>query len=129
MQPGGLLLIQILNYERIIGKKIRHLPLNFREDEDGEIVFLRLMEDMGDGRILFCPTTLTYRPHRDPPVEVEGSRIVEIRGWRRAEMTSLLQEAGFEVESLWGDMKGGAYDGDSSSDLVILARRSGPGHQ
>lgn len=121
---GGLFLLQILNYERIIAQKIRHLPLNFREGEEGEVVFLRLMEHVGNGRIRFCPTSLAYRPHDDPPVKVVQSRVVEVRGWKREEMTTQLEGAGFQIESLWGDMEQGPYDPATSSDLVILARKT-----
>jgi SAM-dependent methyltransferase len=123
LHDNGLFLLQILNYERILEKKIRHLPLNFREDDEGETIFLRLMEDAGGGYVRFCPTTLAYRPDSDPPVQVVQSRAVMVRGWRRPEMTALLEEAGFEPDSVWGDMERGPYDPQASPDLVILARK------
>lgn len=56
IEEKGLFLFQILNYERIFEKKIRHLPLNFRPGEgDEEIIFLRLMELLEEGKVLFCP--------------------------------------------------------------------------
>lgn len=123
LHDRGLLLLQILNYERILGKEIRHLPLNFREDDEGETIFLRLMEDAGGGYVRFCPTTLTYRPDNDPPVEVAQSRVVMVRGWKRPEMTLFLEESGFELDSVWGNMERGHYDPQASPDLVILARK------
>jgi SAM-dependent methyltransferase len=120
---GGLFLLQILNYERILEKKIRHLPLNFREDDEGETIFLRLMEDAGGGYVRFCPTTLTYRPDNDPPVEVVQSRAVMVRGWKHPEMTLFLEESGFELDAVWGNMERGPYDPQASPDLVILARK------
>jgi SAM-dependent methyltransferase len=119
--PGGVLLIQILNYERIASKGIRNLPLNFRESDDGEIVFLRLMEPLGGGRVRFCPTTLLYNPKDDPPVRVVQTRLVEIRGWIREEIVRALSETGFRARSVYGDMAGGSYEPEVSADLVIVA--------
>lgn len=124
--PGGRLLIQLLNYDRILGQGIRHLPLNFREGENGEeIVFLRLMTPSPDGRILFFPTTLSLDPGRDEPVSVSGSKRVELRAWTSEALQSALEAAGFTVV-LKGDMMGGEFDPQSSNDLIALATRQAP---
>ena len=122
LEPKGLFLFQILNYERIFKGNIRHLPLNFRQEEDGEIVFLRLMEPLEDGRVRFCPTTLKYHPHADPPVEVVRSRITELRGWKREDLIPLLENAGFSILSVHGDLIGGPYEPLTSHDLVLVAQ-------
>ncbi|MDH3224662.1 MAG: class I SAM-dependent methyltransferase [Gemmatimonadota bacterium] len=124
--PGGKLLIQILNYDRILSQGLRHLPLNFRSDaDDGEIVFLRLMTPADDGRILFFPTTLRLDPTSEEPVSVSGSKRVELRAWNASEVSGALDRAGFAV-TLHGDMQGGAFDVSSSPDLVVLATRGAP---
>ena len=133
--PGGRLLLQILNYERLLGQGIRHLPVNFRDDPAGagEIVFLRLLHRDGDGddagddrHILFYPTTLTLRPGSDRPVEIETTKEVRLRAWRREELVPLLSAAGFEIRSTHGDMVGGPYEPERSSDLVLLAAKDAP---
>ncbi|MCZ6793019.1 MAG: class I SAM-dependent methyltransferase [Planctomycetota bacterium] len=121
--PGGRFLLQILNYERIRRHDIRHLPLNFVKEESGEIIFLRLMETLDGGRVRFCPTTLRYDPSAEPPLEVLRSRLVELRGWRREELTPRLEGAGFDVIDVHGDMEGGPFDPDGSQDLLVVARR------
>ena len=123
--PGGRLLIQLLNYERILSKGIRHLPLNFRADEEGgEIVFLRLMSPAPDGRIHFFPTTLRLDPDRDQPVTVSGTKRVELRAWTTADVVSALEGSDFDVD-LHGDMRGGPFDPETSNDLVIVATHRG----
>ncbi|MCH7664839.1 MAG: class I SAM-dependent methyltransferase [Acidobacteria bacterium] len=130
--PDGRLLIQLLNYERIFSQRIRYLPLNFRDnpEADGEIAFLRLLrfhdegghEDLDDQRhIWFYPTTLALRPGTDRPVEVQASREVRLRAWKRKELETLLPANGFEITALYGDMTGGAYEEETSSDLVLVA--------
>lgn len=120
LEPGGIFLFQILNYERVFEKNIRNLPLNFRREEDGEIIFLRLMELLEEGRIRFCPTTLKYDPQLDPPVQVVRTRMTEIRGWRRKDLTPLLESAGFSIQALHGDMKGAPFEPGTSHDLVMV---------
>ncbi len=122
--PGGIFLLQILNYERIFDQQIRYLPLNFRRDDSGgEIVFLRLMELEPDGRVRFCPCTLRFHPDREPCLEVVKSKAVDLRGWKRSELTPLLRQTGFEVQFIGGDMQGGGYSRASSADLVVVCRR------
>ncbi len=122
LRSGGLFLLQLLNYRRILDGPVRHLPLNFREQEEGEIVFVRLMQEVSEERILFFPTTLLLDPDADPPVTVQRSRKVELRPWTATDLVPLLEQQGFDPE-LHGDMKGGRYDPRESSDLVVLARR------
>ena len=124
LEPQGIFLLQILNYERIFEKNIRYLPLNFRQEEDGEIIFVRLMEFLEEGRIRFCPTTLKYNPLADPPVQVVRSRMTQLRGWRQADLLPLLQSAGFSILSIHGDMKGGPFEPGNSHDLVVVAQRA-----
>jgi SAM-dependent methyltransferase len=121
--PGGIFLFQFLNYERIFEKGIRHLPLNFRQSGEEEIIFLRLMEHLEGGRVRFCPVTLSYRRDAEPPVEMVRSQSVEIRGWKRAEMRGFLDAAGFRDITVHGNMQGGFYDPMESMDLVMIARK------
>ena len=121
--PGGRLLFQLLNYERIRRHELRHLPLNFRDhpEGDGEIVFVRLMTVDGPDHVRFNPMSLALRPGEDPPVELRSASEVRVRTWRRSELESALGAAGFRVEEVHGDMVGGPFDADESSDLVMVA--------
>ena len=125
LRAGAPLLIQILNYERILGTGQRFLPLNFRSgDGPGEeIVFLRLMTPHEDGRVTFSPCTLRYRPAGDPPLEVVSARNVPLRGWRRQELEDLLDSASFGERRLFGTVGDVPYSATDSSDLVIVAVR------
>lgn len=125
LAPGGVFLLQILNYERIFEKKLRHLPINFIQgsEEGTETIFLRLMEPLGGGRVRFCPTALKYCPGAEEPLVVENSRVVELKGWVKSELEELLEEAGFQPTQTLGDMQGGEYLASESTDLVIVATR------
>ena len=124
LRPGGLLLIQILNYEGMLATGKRHLPVNVRPGDDGkEIVFLRLISPGTAGRVVFFPATLELDPNADGPLSVTMSRRVELRAWSRADLASALATAGFTAV-FHGDMSGGAFVLEDSADLVVVATRN-----
>ncbi len=121
---GALFLFQILNYKRIFSQGIRYLPPNLVDGDDGSTtIFLRLMKQLPRGRVEFCPSTLKYDPERDPPLMVIQSQVITLRGWHNEELRHQLENAGFEVEGVYGDMLGGTFDPEDSHDLVVLSRR------
>lgn len=120
--PGAPVLLQILNYDRIIARGERYLPLSFRPDEEGEIVFLRLMKPNPDGSVLFFPSTLLLTDDEDEPLKLVSSRRVPIRGWRSAELKTVMESAGFSAIELSGDVGGSPYDPESSGDIFLVAR-------
>jgi SAM-dependent methyltransferase len=123
LRPGAGLLLQVLNYDKVLDSGQRSLPLNFRKDEgEGEVVFLRLMTPRPDGSVVFTPTTLRYRPDGDPPVEVVSARNVQLKGWRRRELEDALDAAGFARREVFGTVGDVPFDPAQSPDIVIIAR-------
>lgn len=120
--PGAAFLLQVLNYDRIFGRRERYLPPSFRPEDDGETVFLRLMDPQEDGTVLFYPATLRLRPGADPPVEVVHSREVRLRGWRRDEIEAVLDEASFPDRQALGGFDEAPFDPAESRDLILVAR-------
>lgn len=122
--PGGRLLFQLLNYERLRARNERALPINFRPGDDGEIVFVRLMQFESDNRVLFFPTTLELQPGADDPVRVVRSKRAELHTWTRADLEPALAAAGFESIRWFGTMTGEPFAPMESPDLVGQAVRS-----
>lgn len=121
--PGSPFLLQILNYDRILDRGERTFPVMVRPGEDGaETVFLRLMTPLADGRVVFTPATLRWRPGAEPPLELVSAEEVPLRGWRRAEVEALLRGTGFEPREVLGGMTGDPWS-PASSDLVVVARK------
>ena len=127
LEPGAPLLLQILNYDRIHDRRVRFLPVSFRplEDEaEGELVFLRLMDPQPDGCVRFYPSTLVLTPGEDPPLRLEQSREVHLRGWRRREVEAALEAHDIHPERALGGFDGSPFDAGESPDLVLVARRA-----
>jgi glycine/sarcosine N-methyltransferase len=120
--PGAPLVIQVLNYERLVHSGQRCLPLTFIQDDEGEAIFLRVMTHHEDGSVTFTPSLLRYRKDGDPALEVITSHNVPLRGWKRAEMEAALAAAGFTARELFGTMGHVPYDDHDSTDLVVVAR-------
>lgn len=122
--PGAPFVFQVLNYERIRARGIRHLPLNFRKDDSGgETVFLRLIEPQVDNTVIFTPTTLRYAPAEDPPVTVMTSRSTRLRAWTWPELRDTFINAGFQRVAVVGGFDGSAYDPLDSPDVLGIAVR------
>lgn len=121
--PSAPVLLQLLNYDRILDKGERTFPVTLRPGEDGETVFLRLMTPQADGTVIFTPATLRYRPGAEPPLVLVAAREVLLRGWRRAELEAALARAGFTAKEFLGDMTGGPWS-PASQDLVVIASKT-----
>ena len=123
--PGAPFLLQLLNYDRILDRGERTFPMVLRPGEsDGQdTVFLRLMTHHGGGHLTFTPATLRYRPGTEAPLELLAAQDVPLRGWRRAEVESLLQASGFRVHEVLGTMTGEPWS-PTASDLVLVALRN-----
>ena len=122
--PRGLLVLQILNYQRILDQGIRHLPVNFRQgDGEEELVFLRLIQPVSSRRILLFPTTLSVDAEKSEPVSLRRTRRVELRPWTAGQLVPAFEGAGFQVE-LYGDLEGGGFVDQESHDLVMVAARA-----
>ncbi|MCC6133046.1 MAG: methyltransferase domain-containing protein [Acidobacteria bacterium] len=119
----GALLIQILNYTKIVERNERLLTPNLRPDDEGEILFLRLMTSRPGGRILFNPCTLKYRPGAEPPLEVVSARNVLLRAWQKDELMANLASTGYSRVEIFGGMRGEPFHPLDSPDLVVVARR------
>jgi SAM-dependent methyltransferase len=122
LAPGGPLLAQLLNYERIFARTQRALPVSVVPDDEGDLVFLRLMDLRADRHVIFTPATFRYRAEGDPPLELLAARSVWLRGWRLVDLEPVLREGGFDRVEPFGTMEGGPFDPDESVDLILVAR-------
>ncbi len=122
--PGGVCVLQLLNYEKIFATGQRHLPLTLRprKGDQAALVFVRLMDIRPGGDLIFAPTVLAFEPDGDPPVTLRASERVEVHGWTRPELDDLLQAAGFSTREVYGSVAFTPYVAHESGDLVLLAR-------
>jgi len=141
LRRGGLLVLHYLNHDRLLGMGLRSMPPVFRQTEEGDLYFLRVLDYTPDrDGILFDFVTLT----RDPAVR-EGTYTREswaettatdpLGGWsiecRRSVHTALpldlvsaeLMAAGFGDIRAFGDHTGRALDQDADESVIVVATR------
>lgn len=119
--PGAPFLFQVLNYDRIFADAPRALPLEFLPSRgSGELIVVRLVQPREDGIVLHTRLVLRYRPSALPATEVLDTYATQLRGWKRAELESVLDVASLAVREVYGDMGAAPYDPQESQELVMV---------
>jgi glycine/sarcosine N-methyltransferase len=112
LAPGGRLIVQIINYDRIYAKTITSLPLIVKDD----IVFERnytLKED----KVIFSGIL------KIDDNKFEGS--IELLALKHDELISLFENSGFRKIEKHGGFNSSPYDPATSYALVIEAINTG----
>ena len=123
LQPDGALVLQILNYDRILAERNRFLGASGRDTPDGaEHVFFRFYDFPADegARLTFNMVTI----ERDAPGAAWRFRAdsTELLPIRSASLGAALAAAGFDRVRLLGSYAGEPFDPQASGDLVAIAR-------
>lgn len=107
LKPGGQVLIDFLNFD-----KIRNSFPYKGEVLRGEIKF-NIEKRVEDGRI--------YKDIRFHDQGIDFHFTEKVQAIDKAEMLQLLQTAGFDVQTIWGDYRLMPYTTDESDRLIVLA--------
>jgi glycine/sarcosine N-methyltransferase len=115
--PGGILLIQFKNFEKLCATRQRFLPLSWSEPPH-ETVALRLY-DYAPGRVDFNVILLD----RTADGWVMRHRVTPLKPYLRSDIEPLLTGPGAEV-GVYGGLNLDPFDPVNSEDLLLLARRT-----
>jgi SAM-dependent methyltransferase len=119
--PGAPLLLQVLNYERIFASESPELPVETIPSAQGDLEIVRQVEPRSGGIVLHTTSAARVVSTPGNEAEVVGRHSNLLRGWRRAELETLLDVARFSVREVYGDMKASQYYESDSIELVIVA--------
>lgn len=111
LAPEGTLVLQILNYDRILDRKVETLPAIDTE----HLLFTRRYV-WKDGALRFM-TVLT--------VKESGETLksdIPLYPLRRGELTGLLQHAGYTGLEYYGDFAGKPYDDDAFVTIAVCGK-------
>ncbi len=117
LRPGGLLMIQNRNFDRVVTRKERWMEPQTHREGDHEWLFLRFYDWEPGGLIGF--NMLTLRREGSGPWGQRVSRSL-LRPQLRDELESALQQAGFAQTRVYGDLAGSAFDPLSSGNVVVI---------
>ena len=115
LRPDGTLLIQLLNYEKILHDAVR--LQNIRE-RNGTI-FIRYY-DLEPGFIRFNILKLS-------PRKGYSHQSVNLRPLVRADLLRLLPQEGFSQPDFFSDLSMQSFNPSESKDLVIVTKKTGEG--
>lgn len=115
LEKDGVLILQIINYDRIIKFHVSELPV-VKNNEIG-LEFIRKYEYIEENGLINFNTTLTVS---NGGVEEKYENSVELLPVLSSEMNKLLMEAGFAKVQLFGDFNYSPYH-EGSYMLVVKA--------
>ena len=122
LRPGGVLVLHLLNHERLLRSRARSMAPVVRDFPEGLTVYLRVIEYVpDDSALLFDFLTLVREPG-------SGQWVTESR---RSSHTALpaallveeLNSAGFAQVELFGDHSGKPLDAQRDESLIVVAYR------
>lgn len=116
LRPGGLLLVQNLNYERILARRERWMEPQAHREGEAEWLFLRFYDFDPDGLLTFNVVSLRRRAGRPWEQQVMSTRL---RPLPYTELTAALEAIGFAEMTVWGDMQGAPFVAEESPNLVV----------
>ena len=125
LRPGGLLVIQNRNYDRLLRERQRFMPPASRQDGTGETIYLRITDfPCSDApgsteRVDFTIVTL----RRKDGGWSQSVQTTALRALRRATLETALAAAGFSACTMYGGFDRSPFDAPGAADLVALAVR------
>lgn len=119
LRPGGLVLVQNRNFDAVLDRRERWMPLLQAEAHGREWLFLRFYDFYEDG-LTFNVVTLERSAGEPWRQRVEATRLYP---WRREQLVDALARAGFGEIVSFGDMAGGAFDAAASGNLILTATK------
>ena len=118
LRPGGLLALQMLNYDRILAEKRRFLGTSSGIQKGIEYLFFRFYDFDGTS-ITF--NVVTFKKEAGQWSFQVGS--THLRGIRQQELKEALEAAGFSRVEWYGSLSGDPFNPAGSGDLVAVAER------
>ena len=118
LRPGGLLIIQNLNYDRLWPKRQRFLPLEAHRENDQEWLFLRFVD--------FHQQSLTFNMvvlHKQNGSWNYWAESTELHPIFNRDLFRLLKQSGLASLDCYGDYGENPYVHASSGDLIVVATR------
>ncbi len=119
LRPGGLLVIQNRNFDRVWAERQRFMPPQSHREGDEEWLFLRFYD--------FHEETVTFnmiRLHQRGGKWLQDVDSTELRPIFRDDLVVALTSAGFGHAVFYGGYGGSVYDPAHSGDLIAVARRT-----
>ncbi len=121
LRPGGMLLLQMRNFDLVMGEKKRWMEPQSLKDGATEWLFLRFYDFEDDGRIQFNILSLQRKVNSPWQTQLTSTHLLPIHS---EQMKTELGLLGFRDIQLFGNLAAEPFLADSSGDLVIIATKA-----
>ncbi len=118
LRPGGLVVIQNRNFDRVCRDRERFMAPQSHQAGDDEWVFVRFYDFVGE--------TITFnmiRLRRTQDGWAQDATSTVLRPIFRDDLVSRLAASGFGEVVCYGDYSGAAFDASESGDLIAVGKR------
>ncbi len=119
LKPGGLLVIQNRNLDRVLARQERFMPPEVHRAGDDEWIYMRFYDFQGD-LLRFNMVRLHRQGEGDWSAR---TGYTQLRAWRHEMLRSATAAAGMEILDSYGSYRGEPFELLESSDLVLVAKR------
>lgn len=121
LRPGGMLLLQMRNFDLVMGEKKRWMEPQTVKEGTTEWLFIRFYDFETDGKIQFNILSLHRKPNTPWHTQLTSTHLLPIFSEKlKADLTTL----GFRDIRLYGNLAAAPYEPGSSGDLVLLGYKS-----
>ena len=117
LEPGGVFVSQIRNYERIVRDNLRFMPPTSAEIDGKECVFFRMLDIYGPRRIDFNIIRMT----RESGKWTHTVQTTRLRPIMKARMNAALDRAGFKKVRHYADYSSTRFGVNKTMDLITVA--------
>ena len=118
LRPGGMLLLQMRNFDLVMGEKKRWMEPQTVKEGTTEWLFIRFYDFEADGKIQFNILSLHRKPNAPWHTQLTSTHLLPIFSEKlKAELTTL----GFRDIRLYGNLAAAPYEPGSSGDMVLIA--------
>lgn len=122
LRPGGLLLLQMRNFDRIMRHHLRWMEPQSEKTDQHEWLFLRFYDFESEKRIQFNVIAMERQKNQPWSVNLTSTPLTPIL---KDQLVDLLLETGFDAIQTLGSLNGEPFDPETSSDLIIVANKAG----
>ena len=113
LNEGGTIIVQIINYDRILSNDITTLPIISREEQG--IKFLRNYRYSEEEQVIYFETELLISKDNKEEKYINSIKLVPILS---AELLEMVEESKFSIIELNGEFSGKEYTDESYSFIV-----------
>jgi len=118
LEPGGICISQIRNYDRIVRENLRFMPPTSAMQGNREFLFFRMLDIYGPRRVDFN----IIRFSREAGKWTHSVQTTRLRPILKNHMETALGRAGFTDVRHYGDYGFTAYETEKTLDLITVAR-------